>query len=132
MNKENVLIIITLAFLLAILAFTFFENSDPRSDTSFVIDSSDTLFVGENYNLNFVNKNYIKIPNKPIKIILKDSYNQTRMYHINSTRIGVVAFPMNVEPGNYTITVIFEGDTYYKSSNVSQEIIVINKFYKSQ
>ena len=130
MVDKKVIILSTVAIILMIiLVFICFGSnlSVFKQETDLVITSNSTLNNGDNFTVKLADNNGKGIANKTVCIKLVDDGGNVNNLNITTDKNGVSSFGINANSGNYVAKCVFLGDDNYDSSNIVQNISIINK-----
>lgn len=130
MVDKKVIILSTVAIILMIiLVFICFGSnlSIFKQETDLVITSNSTLNNGDNFTVKLADNNGKGIANKTVCIKLVDDGGNVNNLNITTDKNGVSSFGINANSGNYVAKCVFLGDDNYDSSNIVQNISIINK-----
>ena len=130
MVDKKVIILSTVAIILMIiLVFICFGSnlSVFKQETDLVITSNSTLNNGDNFTVELADNNGKGIANKTVCIKLVDDGGNVNNLNITTDKNGVSSFGINANSGNYVAKCVFLGDDNYDSSNIVQNISIINK-----
>ena len=89
-----------------------------------LVDSATTINQGENFTVTLSDNEGNKLTNKNVSLTINNSNNQSKEYNLTTDNNGVVFLPINLLSGNYSILSNFNGVDGYKSSTLSQDLIV--------
>lgn len=128
MNRIIIILGIILAVLLAIAAFFTFFPSDSADINATNLDILGNGTIGENGTLNvkLSNGEGIALRDKQINVVIKDENGNVVFEDSAQTQVNGVANVKveNVSPGEYEVTVAFEGDENYSSCNITEKLII--------
>ena len=128
MNRIIIILGIILAVLLAIAAFFTFFPSDSADINATNLDILGNGTIGENGTLNvkLSNGEGIALRDKQINVVVKDENGSVVFEDSAKTHVNGVANVKveNVTPGEYEVTVTFDGDDNYSSSNITEKLII--------
>lgn len=113
------LVIIIVAFLMA--GFLMFNPL--KSDTRIDIVSDNSLFDGDNFVVKLSDAKGAPISNESVNIVITDANGNQNPQRVITGADGRGILQLNgLTPGNYVITVQYEGNAQYKGFNTSQNV----------
>ena len=89
-----------------------------------LVASATTINQGENFTVTLSDNEGNKLTNKNVSLTINNSNNQSKEYNLTTDNNGMVSLPINLPSGNYSILSKFNGVDGYKSSTLSQDLIV--------
>lgn len=119
MNNKILVLVCTVILILA--AFVFIN---PQEESSLTITSNATLYDGDNCTVKLTDENGLGIANKTVNVTLTNENGSKSNFEYITDGDGLISFNIT-GIGNYSIGCVFDGDSDYKSTNVTQNVSVI-------
>lgn len=123
MNNKILVLVCTVILILAafVSAFVFIN---PQEESSLTITSNATLYDGDNCTVKLTDENGLGIANKTVNVTLTNENGSKSNFEYITDGDGLISFNIT-GIGNYSIGCVFDGDSDYKSTNVTQNVSVI-------
>lgn len=121
-NKILVLVCAVILILAAFVSAFVFINL--QEESSLTITSNATLYDGDNCTVKLTDENGLGIANKTVNVTLTNENGSKSNFEYITDGDGLISFNIT-GIGNYSIGCVFDGDSDYKSTNVTQNVSVI-------
>lgn len=118
---NNKILVLVCAVILILAAFVFIN---PQEESSLTITSNATLYDGDNCTVKLTDENGLGIANKTVNVTLTNENGSKSNFEYITDGDGLISFNIT-GIGNYSIGCVFDGDSDYKSTNVTQNVSVI-------
>lgn len=132
MNKRHLII---LGFIVVIVLFFCVAASshiiESQEKTNLKIISNSTLFNGDDITVKLTNESGEGIANKTVNLTLIKNGEKINLVNTTDSE-GLATFDINVTSGNYSVECDFKGDDYYKESNVTNNVTILDMPVKAE
>lgn len=132
MNKKLLIIlgfIVVIVLVLCVAASSHIIESQEK--TNLKIISNSTLFNGDDITVKLTNESGEGIANKTVNLTLIKNGEKINLVNTTDSE-GLATFDINVTSGNYSVECDFKGDDYYKESNVTSNVTILDMPVKAE
>ena len=125
-----IILLVVIAILAAAVCLTFFSNN-LKEDAYVDIMVNDTICRGDSLNVQLMDVNKTPIVDKKVNITFTNG-NETYNYFSVTNKYGIATMKIDLDPGNYTVKVDYNGDEIYASNSSIKEITVLEEVKQAE
>ncbi len=126
MEKNQIIIIALIVVIVALLvgmAAMLMPNMS-KQDTQLKFKSNSTLTEGDSLKIKLTDANGTAIANQTVNVTITDKNNASDNHSVVTNEKGVGTLKLDKNAGEYTVTVIYNGNDKYNACNATKKITV--------
>ena len=113
------MIVIIAALLVGVVAMM---PNTKKQDTKLTFESNATLTEGDSIKIKLTDVNGTAIANQKVNITITDKNNASDYHSVVTDEDGGGKIKLDKEPGEYTVTISYDGNDNYTASNATQNL----------
>ena len=125
MNKNNIIILILIAIVLALLVgiIVTIPNAN-KQDTNLIFNCNSTINEGDSIEIKLTDANGNAIANQTINVTISDNDKFSDYHSVITNENGVGILKLDKSSGEYEITISFNGNDRYNGCNATKKITI--------
>lgn len=125
MQNEKIIIVVLLAIVAALLVAIIATNPDlDKQHTKLIFTSNDTIDEGGYVKIKLVDVNGTELENQTVNITVTDENGTSDYYSAVTNEDGDAKAKIKNDPGEYNVTVSYDGDENYEACYETQELTI--------
>lgn len=128
MERKNVVLICVAIIVVVVIACGAMVYLNSVKDTNLSLKDK-TIYKNEKLTFTLTDENNNYLPNKNITVNITSSKNKTKTYNLTTNNKGVAKLKMK-NKGKFTVNVLFAGELFLKSSNLTKKVNIKEKEVK--
>ena len=133
MEKNKIIILVLIAIIAALLVgIVAMMPNITKQDTKLQFEGNSTLTQGDSIKIKLTDSNGTVIANQTVNVTITDKDNSSDYHSVVTNDKGIATLKLDKTPGNYKISINYNGNDKYEGCNASKNVNVEEKVVEAQ